>query len=217
MKLFFATLLLTLTAGTALAHNPRVEMQTSQGNIVIELYKDKAPITVENFLHYVNSGYYTGTIFHRVIKDFVVQGGAFDQALDWRKPDDGPIPNEAKNGLTNEPGTIAMADARDPNSATTQFFFNLESNKHLNHYRDDPGYYGQCVFGKIVKGMDVVQKIADLKTGPGGPFTSDVPATPVVIEKVVLLPDAAPTQLKKPKGKSNGKTKNKPRRHLAGT
>lgn len=218
MKLL-VTLMLMFAAGVAHAHNPRVEMQTSQGNIVVELYPDKAPETVENFLHYVKTGFYEGTVFHRVIKDFVVQGGAFDPALKWRKPDDPPILNEAKNGLTNEPGTIAMVHAHDPNSATSQFFFNLESNKHLNHYRDDPGYYGECVFGKIVKGMDVVQKIADIKTGPGGPFASDVPVEPVVIEKVVLLPEVVQPQPKKSKskGKSNGKTKNKPRRHLAGT
>ena len=219
MKLLITTFMLGLTIGAAHAANPMVEIQTSQGNIVVELYPKKAPKTVENFLHYVNTGFYEGTVFHRVIKDFVVQGGAFDKSLDWRQPDEPPIPNEAKNGLTNEPGTIAMAHDRDPNSATSQFFFNLESNKHLNHYRDDPGYYGQCVFGKIVKGMDVAKKIADFQTGAGGPFKADVPTEAVVIEKVALLPAAAEPQPKKSKmkGKSNGKTKNEPRRNLAGT
>lgn len=212
-------LLLSLPACASTAPHPRVEMQTTEGNIVVELYPDKAPKTVENFLHYVNTGFYNGTIFHRVIKDFVIQGGGFDQDLHWRQPGD-PIKNEAKNGLTNEPGTIAMAHARDPDSATSQFFFNLESNKHLNHYRDDPAYYGHCVFGKIVKGQDVVKKISAIQTGPGGTFTDDVPVKPVVIYKVAVLPDAAEAApiKQKPKGKkSRGKPKNQLRRNLAGT
>ena len=219
MKLLITTLMLGLTLGTAHAANPMVDIQTNQGDIVVELYPKKAPKTVENFLHYVNTGFYEGTVFHRVIKDFVVQGGAFDKSLDWRQPDEPPIPNEAKNGLTNEPGTIAMAHDHDPNSATSQFFFNIESNKHLNHYRDDPGYYGHCVFGKIVKGMDVAKKISDLQTGAGGPFKADVPTDAVVIEKVALLPPVAepPPKKLKTKGKANGKTKHKPRRHHVGT
>lgn len=223
MKFWIAALTL-LVSMSAQAHTayPRVEMQTTEGNIVVELYPDKAPKTVENFLHYVNTGFYDGTIFHRVVKDFVVQGGGFDQDLQWRQPGD-PIPNEAKNGLTNEPGTIAMAHARDPNSATSQFFFNLESNKHLNYYRDDPAYYGHCVFGKIVKGQDVVKKISAIQTGAGGTFTADVPVKPVVIYKVAVLPEAAEAEpikqkpKQKPKGKSRGKTKNELRRNLAGT
>ena len=220
MKLLAATLVLTLATGVAQSHQPRVEMQTSQGVIVVELYPEKAPKTVENFLHYVKNGFYEGTVFHRVVKDFMVQGGAFDKTLTWRKADD-PIQCEAKNGLTNEVGTIAMARSRDPNSATSQFFFNLESNKHLNHHRDHPDYYGHAVFGKIVQGMDVVQKIAATQTGAGGPFASDVPIEPIVIEKIALLPEAAepspsPTKVKS-KGKTNGKSKNQPRRILAGT
>ena len=195
-----------------------VEMQTNQGNIVVELYPEKAPKTVENFLHYVKNGFYEGTIFHRVVKDFTVQGGAFDKALNWRKGDD-PIQCEAKNGLTNEVGTIAMARSRDVNSATSQFFFNLESNKHLNHHRDHPDYYGHAVFGKIVKGLEVVQKIASTPTSAGGPFAADVPVEPIVIEKVALLPEeeieTPPTKVKS-KGKSNGKNKNKLRRVVAG-
>lgn len=218
MKLLITALTLSIAAGVAQAGNPMVELQTNQGNIVVELYPQKAPKTVENFLHYVKNGFYEGTIFHRVVKDFTVQGGAFDKALNWRKGDD-PIQCEAKNGLTNEVGTIAMARSRDPNSATSQFFFNLESNKHLNHHRDHPDYYGHAVFGKIVKGIEVVQKIGASQTGAGGPFSADVPIEPIVIEKVALLPEAIetpPTKVK-PKGKSNGKNKNKPRRVLAGT
>ena len=217
MKLLITALTLALATGVAQAGNPMVEMQTNQGNIVVELYPEKAPKTVKNFLHYVKNGFYDGTIFHRVVKDFTVQGGAFDKALNWRKGDD-PIQCEAKNGLTNEVGTIAMARSRDVNSATSQFFFNLESNKHLNHHRDHPDYYGHAVFGKIVKGIEVVQKIAATQTGAGGPFAADVPVEPIVIEKVALLPeelDVPPTKVKS-KGKSNGKNKNKPRRDVAG-
>lgn len=220
MKQLITALMITLAAGMAQAGNPMVEMQTNQGNVVIELYPDKAPKTVENFLRYVQSGFYEGTVFHRVVKNFMVQGGAFDKTLTYRKGDD-PIQCEAKNGLTNEVGTIAMARARDPNSATTQFFFNLESNKHLNHHRDHPDYYGHAVFGKIVKGLDVMEKIAATQTGAAGPFKSDVPVEPVVIEKVALLPDAPDTPViaekVKSKGRLNDKAKNQPRRTLAGT
>ena len=218
MKLLITALTLAIAAGVAQAGNPMVEMQTNQGNIVVELYPEKAPKTVKNFLHYVKNGFYDGTIFHRVVKDFTVQGGAFDKALNWRKGDD-PIQCEAKNGLTNEVGTIAMARSRDVNSATSQFFFNLESNKHLNHHRDHPDYYGHAVFGKIVKGFEVVQKIASTQTGAGGHFSADVPVEPIVIEKVALLPEeeieTPPTKVKS-KGKSNGKNKNKLRRVVAG-
>ena len=218
MKLLITALTIALATGVAQAGNPLVEMQTNQGNIVVELYPEKAPKTVKNFLHYVKNGFYGGTIFHRVVKDFTVQGGAFDKALNWRKGDD-PIQCEAKNGLTNEVGTIAMARSRDVNSATSQFFFNLESNKHLNHHRDHPDYYGHAVFGKIVKGFEVVQKIASTQTGAGGHFSADVPVEPIVIEKVALLPEeeieTPPTKVKS-KGKSNGKNKNKLRRVVAG-
>jgi cyclophilin family peptidyl-prolyl cis-trans isomerase len=159
-----------------------------------------------------------------------VQGGGFDKNLKWRTPDEAPVRNEAKNGLTNEPGTIAMAHGSDPNSATSQFFFNIESNKHLNHYRDEAGYYGHAVFGKIVKGMDVVKRIADMPTGASGAFQADVPIEEVVIEKVALLPEEVDEPISKKsnsklksksksksKGKSNGKNKNQSRGHIAGT
>lgn len=199
--------------------NPRVEMITSHGRIVLELYPDKAPVTVANFLSYVQNGFYEGTIFHRVVNDFIVQGGAFTADL-TPKPTLPPIPNEAKNGLTNEPGTIAMARGRDIDSATSQFFINLDSNKFLNHYKDDPDYYGYCVFGKVVSGMDVLKKIAQIPTGAAGPLKEDVPLEPVVIQKVAVLtaPDTPPASTQ-PKGKSHGKgkTKDKSRQHLAGT
>lgn len=217
---FWLSMILLCTSAWAQAHSarPQVEMQTNEGDIIVELYPDKAPKTVANFLHYVTSGFYDGTVFHRVVKDFVVQGGGFDQDLKWRQPGD-PIPNEADNGLTNEIGTIAMAHARDPNSATSQFFFNIESNKFLNHYSKDPAYYGHCVFGKIVKGLDVVKKISNIQTGAGGSFDSDVPVKPIVVYKVAVLPEAteaAPVK-QKSKGKSRGKPKNELRRNLAGT
>lgn len=218
MKLILFTLLFALSVQSVFAGNPVVEIQTNAGNIIVELYPDRAPKTVENFLNYVKSGFYEGTVFHRVINKFMVQGGGFTKTLDWRTPPAAPIFNEAKNGLPNEPGTLAMARDRDPNSATTQFFINMESNKHLNYHRDDPGYYGNCVFGKIVKGMDVMKLIAARPTGAGGPFSADVPLEPIVIEKTAILEEEIePTPVKsKRKGKSNGKTKDQPRRHLAG-
>lgn len=202
------------------ADNPRVEMQTSQGNIIIELYPDKAPKTVENFLHYANNGFYDGTIFHRVLNNFVVQGGGYTPDLSY-KPTEPAIPNEATNGLLNEPGTLAMARGPDPNSATAQFFINLDSNKFLNHYRKHPDYYGYAVFGKVVEGMDVVSKIAATPTKSAGMFKAGLPVEPILIQRVTLLPSqdylvkAEPPA--PPKGKSNGKTSNKPRRHIAGS
>jgi cyclophilin family peptidyl-prolyl cis-trans isomerase len=205
------------TNAPAYAQNPMVEVETNMGTITIELYRDKAPATVANFLHYVDDGFYRGTVFHRVVNRFIIQGGAYteDTAELAPKHTDAPIPSEAKNGLLNEPGTIAMARGRDPNSATSQFFINLDSNKFLNHYKDDPDYYGYCVFGKVVKGMDVAKKIAEVQTGAIPPLKEDVPLQPVVIEKVALLPEPEPPT--KAKGKSNGKVRNKSRRHLAGT
>lgn len=201
------------------AVNPRVEMDTNYGKVTFELYPDKAPVTVANFLNYVNSGFYEGTLFHRVVNRFIVQGGAYTEDL-TPKPTLAPIVNEAGNGLLNEPGTLAMARGHDVNSATSQFYVNLDSNKFLNHYKNDPDYYGYCVFGRVVKGMDVLKKIAQTPTGAAGPLKEDVPLTPVVIEKVAVLPpelEPAPKLKSKPKGKSNGKTKHKPRPHLAGT
>ncbi|HUO44885.1 MAG TPA: peptidylprolyl isomerase [Burkholderiales bacterium] len=184
MKHWFPALLAALLFSTgALAANPQVEIRTSMGVITVELYPDRAPKTVNNFLGYVKSGQYNGTIFHRVIAGFMIQGGGFDTGFN-EKPTGAPIPNEAANGLKNEVGTVAMARTADPDSATAQFFINVVDNAGLDYPRPDG--FGYAVFGKVVKGMDVVNQIAAVQTGPRPPY-DDVPLTPVVIENVKLL------------------------------
>jgi len=183
-SLFFAVFLLASTA--ALAANPAVALKTNMGTMVIELYPDKAPVTVRNFLEYVKSGFYDGTIFHRVIDGFMIQGGGFDTDYN-RKPTRPPIKNEADNGLKNVMYTVAMARTGDPNSATAQFFINVANNDYLNYRSPDVMGYGYCVFGKVIKGRDVVDRIAKVPTGAAGPFGYDVPLKPVVIEKISLL------------------------------
>ncbi|BCB28024.1 peptidyl-prolyl cis-trans isomerase [Sulfurimicrobium lacus] len=168
------------------ATNPQVMIKTNLGEMVVELYPQKAPKTVENFLHYVKNGFYNGTIFHRVINDFMIQGGGLTPAFE-QKATFPPIPNEADNGLKNEPGTLAMAHAADPNSATAQFFINLDQNKHLDFYKPESYYYGYCVFGKVIKGLDVAKKIGAIPTSAGGPFASDVPQEKIVIEEVAPI------------------------------
>ncbi len=159
-----------------------VKLQTSKGDIVIELNEDKAPVTAENFLQYVNDGFYDGLIFHRVIPDFMIQGGGMTADI-TEKANKAPIKNEASNGLKNDRGTIAMARTNDPHSATSQFFINLADNEFLNYKgSDNPGY---AVFGKVVEGMDVVDEIAEVKTGRSGRH-DDVPTEPIVIEKATL-------------------------------
>ncbi len=180
---FFAVALLAFSA-VAAAANPVVELKTSMGAITLELYPDKAPKTVENFLQYVKEGYYKGTIFHRVIPGFMIQAGGFTSGLVEKKTHD-PIVNEASNGLKNDAGTIAMARRGDPNSATAQFFINAVDNEGLN--RPNPDGYGYAVFGKVVKGMDVVKKIEAVDTGNGPPPHQNVPRKPVVIEDAKLL------------------------------
>ncbi|MEW9897328.1 peptidylprolyl isomerase [Chitinivorax sp. PXF-14] len=179
----------TLAAASlsALAANPVVEMKTSMGTIKLELYPDKAPKTVDNFIEYVKSGQYKGTVFHRVIPHFMIQGGGLTADLK-EKPTRAPIKNEADNGLKNDTGTIAMARMADPDSASAQFFINVNDNVFLNHGARDFGY---AVFGKVVEGMDVVRKIEVV------PTASDVPLKPVVIESVSLI-DAAPAAKKAP-------------------
>jgi cyclophilin family peptidyl-prolyl cis-trans isomerase len=188
MKLkFFAVLIgLGLSFATFAAGNPMVKVKTTMGTMTLELYPDKAPKTVANFLHYVKTGQYKGTIFHRVIAGFMIQGGGFDAQLQ-EKPTGAPIPNEADNGLKNKTYTIAMARSMDPDSATAQFFINVNDNDFLNHTEPTMQGWGYAVFGKIVKGQDVAMKISKVRTGPGGPFPTDVPQTPVVIEDVKLL------------------------------
>ncbi|NDP64555.1 peptidylprolyl isomerase [Polaromonas sp.] len=189
-----ATLLLavlTLSAGVALAAEPaapKVKFATSEGDFVVEVYPDKAPKTVENFLQYVKDKHYDGTIFHRVINNFMVQGGGYDAAYAEKKTR-APVVHEgrealAKGGPKNAVGTLAMARTNDPNSATSQFFINVKDNDFLNPNALAPGY---TVFGKVVSGMDVVGKIKSVPTGSGGPFPSDVPKTPVMIKSATLV------------------------------
>ena len=190
MKKLLATLLLIsgiiTSATTAYAANPKVIMTTNVGAITIELDADKAPKSVGNFLNYVQQGYYNGTIFHRVISDFMIQGGGFTPDLQ-RKPTNAQIKNEANNGLKNLKGTLAMARTSDPHSATAQFFINLKDNDFLNHRAANPRDWGYAVFGKVIKGMNVVEKIRNVQTGSKGPFRSDVPQTDIIIEKVELV------------------------------
>jgi len=166
--------------------NPRVTLQTSKGNIVLELYADKAPVTAENFLGYVRDGFFDGTIFHRVIPGFMIQGGGFTVDMQ-QKPTRDPIANEADNGLKNERGTIAMARTMNPNSATAQFFINTVDNGPLDHTGKTPQGWGYAVFGKVVEGMDVVDAIGGVATTNRGPH-QNVPVEPVVIEKATLAP-----------------------------
>ena len=170
-------------------------LETNHGDIEIELNADKAPVTVENILAYVRDGFYDGTIFHRVIKGFMIQGGGFNQDM-TQKATNPPFKNEADNGLTNDRGTIAMARTGDPNSATNQFFINTVDNAFLDHTAKTMRGWGYCVFGEVVEGMDVMDRIAQVNTGAGGPFGQDVPKTPVVIKKVSLISETEQPQEK---------------------
>jgi peptidyl-prolyl cis-trans isomerase A (cyclophilin A) len=183
-KLVALLFAIVIPALPVLAANPQVEMQTSQGTIVLELYPDKAPKTVENFLQYVRDGFYKGTIFHRVIDGFMIQGGGFEPGMKQKatKPS---VQNEAKNGVKNEVGTIAMARTSDPHSASSQFFINLANNTRLDYPGQDG--WGYCVFGKVVKGFDVVQKIGKVPTGNAGFMQQNVPTTPVLIESARII------------------------------
>ncbi len=178
---------LILVSLTAHAVNPHVVMKTNLGDITLELYPEKAPKTVENFLKYVEDGFYKNTVFHRVIANFMIQGGGFDSSLK-QKPTRSPIENEAGNGLTNQVGTIAMARTSDPHSATAQFFINIANNTFLNFTAPNQNGYGYAVFGKVTGGMEIINKIAGTPTGAGGPFPGDVPKNSIVIEDIVLLP-----------------------------
>ncbi len=180
-----AGLLLALVAPLVLAANPQVEIQTNQGRIVLELYADKAPKTVDNFLQYTKDGFYDGTIFHRVIDGFMIQGGGFTPDM-TQKATRAPIENEAKNGLRNDIGTVAMARTNNPHSATAQFFINLVDNRNLDYPSFDG--WGYTVFGKVREGIDVVKKIGQVRTGNLGGH-QNVPASPVVIQSVKLLPE----------------------------
>jgi cyclophilin family peptidyl-prolyl cis-trans isomerase len=170
---------------------PQVKFTTSAGEFVIELYPDKAPNTVENFLAYVRDGHYNGLIFHRVINNFMIQGGGYD-ARYMEKPTRPPIKHEgaevkAKGGPTNTVGTLAMARTNNPHSASSQFFINVNNNDFLNHSAPSGQGWGYVAFGKVVSGMEVVNKIKMTPTGAGGPFPSDVPQTQVVIQSAALV------------------------------
>jgi len=165
-----------------LRESAMVRIQTPYGVILLELNAERAPKTVENFLSYVNEGFYNGTLFHRVIDNFMIQGGGFEPGMTQKKTH-APIANEAQNGLRNERGTIAMARTSDPNSATAQFFINVTDNDFLNHTAPTPSGWGYCVFGRVVDGMTVVDRIKSVPTGSKFGF-KDVPLTDVVIEKV---------------------------------
>jgi len=165
--------------------NPQVLIETSMGDIKIELFKEKAPITVKNFLNYVKEGFYDGLIFHRVIKDFMVQGGGMSEVLEQKKPKFA-IKNEAANGLSNTRGTLAMARTAVIDSATSQFFVNTVDNLFLNHAGKQPDRYGYCVFGQVIDGMDVVDQIRVVKTGNKNGH-GDVPVEPVFIKSAKLI------------------------------
>jgi peptidyl-prolyl cis-trans isomerase A (cyclophilin A) len=189
--------LVAVVAAPALAANPRVKLETTKGTIVIELEQAKAPITVGNFLEYVKSGFYEGTIFHRVIPNFMIQAGGFTAKLE-QKPAREPIVNESANGLLNKRGTIAMARTSDPNSATAQFFINLVNNSFLDKANAQDGV-GYCVFGKVVEGMKVVDAIAAVPTGNAGPL-QNVPLQPVIITKASVLAASHPAKPPAPQG-----------------
>jgi peptidyl-prolyl cis-trans isomerase B (cyclophilin B) len=176
---FFLQTALTAGAGEP---NPVVVMETSMGDITIELFKDKAPISAENFLSYMNDGFYDGLIFHRVIRSFMIQGGGFTPDMK-QKDTKAPIKNEAGNGLSNKRGTIAMARTQVVDSATSQFFINVKDNLQLDHSDETARGFGYCVFGKVTGGMDVVDEIKKVKTTTHGQY-QDVPAEPVLIKKV---------------------------------
>lgn len=174
-------------AAEVAAPAPKVRLQTSMGAIVIELAPDKAPKSVENFLQYVRDKHYDGTTFHRVINDFMVQGGGFTADLKL-KPTRPPVVNEANNGLSNLRGTVAMARTGDPNSATSQFFINVVDNQRLDYVSSESGAtWGYAVFGKVVEGMDVVDQIKVVETGAQPPLPANVPKVPIVIESATIV------------------------------
>lgn len=184
MRLFTALLFLLLSTIAYSEEKVLVSIQTNFGTIEAELFPEKAPLSVENFLNYVDKGQYNGTIFHRVISSFMIQGGGFDK--DFKKvPTDEPVRNEAANGLENKRGTLAMARTMAPHSATSQFFINVINNRSLNYKSAANGRtWGYAVFGEVTKGMDVVDKIRYLETGAKGPFPRDVPLETAIIEKI---------------------------------
>ncbi|NQW67641.1 MAG: peptidylprolyl isomerase [Burkholderiales bacterium] len=187
----FALALSVVGFAQAQTASPQVKFTTTAGEFVIELYPDKAPNTVENFLGYVRDGHYNGTVFHRVINNFMIQGGGYD-ARYMEKTTRPSIKHEgaevkAKGGPTNTVGTIAMARTNNPHSASSQFFINVKDNDFLNHSSPSAQGWGYVAFGKVISGMEVVNKIKQTPTGAGGPFPSDVPQTQVVVQSAVLV------------------------------
>ena len=192
MKIFFrylATLMFAVSF-SALAEGdkalPQVKLETSLGDIIIELNADKAPNTVENFLTYVNDGFYNGTVFHRVIKDFMIQGGGFTEDFKQKSPN-APIKNEANNGLSNVRGSVAMARTGDPHSATAQFFINTVDNNFLDFRGEQGAAWGYAVFAEVVEGMDVVDAIRIVETGSKGSFPTDAPNDNIVIINATVV------------------------------
>jgi len=189
LRVVLASAAILFIADTCMAQDaPKVKFATTAGEFVVEVYPDKAPKTVENFLQYVKDKHYDGTIFHRVIENFMIQGGGFDTKFAQRKTRP-PVIHEgrealAKGGPKNSVGTLAMARTNDPQSATAQFFINVNENSFLDPNAQQPGY---TVFGKVVSGMDIIQKMKSTPTGSGGPFPSDVPKTPILINSATLV------------------------------
>jgi peptidyl-prolyl cis-trans isomerase B (cyclophilin B) len=185
MALALSAAISVAAAVLAEGKNPMVLISTSQGDIKVELYEDKAPVTVKNFLAYVSDKFYDGTVFHRVIPDFMIQGGGFDKDM-TQKPTKPPIKNEAGNGLKNDVGTIAMARTGVVDSATAQFFINAKDNNFLNHRDETQSGFGYAMFGKVVEGMDIVRKIEHVSTNNKGPH-QNVPVEPVVIKSITMV------------------------------
>ncbi len=185
LLLFIAGLIMT----TPLSAETQIKMETNFGTITLALDEVKAPKTVENFVQYVRDGFYNGTIFHRVIDNFMIQGGGFTEDFQ-QKPTRSAVTNEAKNGLKNVRGSIAMARTSQPHSATAQFFINVKDNAFLDYPGQDG--WGYAVFGKVIDGMDVVDKIRALPTGQKGPFGSDVPKTTVIIRSMTVIEPSQP-------------------------
>ena len=181
-RLAIVLMFLMVNTGIFAAQNPVVLMKTSMGDVEIELFQDKAPVTVANFLSYANKGFYNGTIFHRVMSNFMIQGGGFTPGMKEKKTLS-PIKNEAGNGLQNKAGTVAMARTGEVDSATSQFFINVVNNPSLDHKSSTTDGYGYCVFGKVIKGMDVVGKIRSVQTGTVG-YYDDVPVKDVIIYSI---------------------------------
>jgi len=198
-QLILAAGALLVAAGAlaaAEAPNPQMVLDTSEGVMVIELFPDKAPRSVENIIQYVEDGFYEDTIFHRVIPRFMIQGGGFGQDL-VKKPVRAPVANEADNGLKNDRGTIALARTSDPHSATAQFYINLIDNDSLDHRTKTDRGWGYCVFGRVIEGMNVVDRISRARTQTRGPMR-DVPALPIVIERATIRYPEAEAEAEEP-------------------